>query len=140
MIFENELYIPNINEIRAITAQSKNNVNSNNKEEQTTIEYITDLLCEYLVAWIRKGAERGCHTIQLFETSTFFNLINEFDISDENMTKIMDNTATIFKSYGYEVIVKMCGYLNEDNNLSKTTYKMQISWKEDIDNEEKNTI
>ena len=129
MIFENELYIPNVNEIRAITAQSKNNINSNNKEEQTTIEHITHLLCEYLVDWIRKGAQRGCHTIQLFETATFFNLINEFDISDENMAKIMDNTATIFKSYGYEVIVNMCGYLNEDNNLSKTTYKMQISWK-----------
>lgn len=50
MIFENELYIPNVNEIRAITAQSKNNANSYNKEEQTTIEHITDLLCEYLVA------------------------------------------------------------------------------------------
>lgn len=138
MIFENELYIPNVNEIRAITIQSKNNTNSNNKEEQTTVEHITDLLCEYLVDWIRKAAQHGCHTIQLFETATFFDLINEFDISDENMAKIMDNTATIFKSYGYEVIVKMCGYLNEDNNLSKTTYKMQISWKEDIDNEEKN--
>ena len=138
MIFGNELYIPNVNEIRAITIQSKDNTNSNNKEEQTTVEHITDLLCEYLVDWIRKAAQRGCHTIQLFETATFFDLINEFDISDENMAKIMDNTATIFKSYGYEVIVKMCGYLNEDNNLSKTTYKMQISWKEDIDNEEKN--
>jgi len=92
------MYIPNVNEIRAITAQSKNNANSHNKEEQTTIEHITDLLCEYLVAWIRKGAERGCHTIQLYETATFFDLINEFNISDENMAKIMDNAVTIFKS------------------------------------------
>jgi len=34
----------------------------------------------------------------------------------------------------------MCGYFDNDNILSKTTYKMQISWKEDIDNNEKNTL